>query len=67
MAIAALGASMLAGVGPFDCLLRGFIAYWIGKLLTAFWYIFFTIRVEKSDDQQPQPVEQRADEEKIAA
>jgi len=59
MAIAALGASMLAGVGPVDCLIRGFIAYWVGKLATSFWYIFFTIRVEKAE---PDPMEKEQED-----
>lgn len=49
MAIFALAASMFAGVGPMDCLLRGVVAFITGSLLTQFWYIYFTIRVQKGE------------------
>lgn len=44
MALAALGASMLGGVAPIDCLLRGAVAFAVGVLATQVWYVFFTIR-----------------------
>ncbi len=47
LALAALAASTLSGVEPVTCLLRGFIAYLTGVILTQLWYVFFTIRVNR--------------------
>lgn len=52
MALVALAASILSGVEPVACLLRGVIAYIVGWTATQLWYVFFTIRVEGN----PQPV-----------
>lgn len=49
MAIAALAASMFAGVGPLDCLIRGIVAFAIGVVATQLWYVFFTIRVQRGE------------------
>lgn len=49
MAIAALAASMFAGVGPLDCLIRGVIAFAVGVVATQLWYVFFTIRVQRGE------------------
>ncbi|MBL8047090.1 MAG: hypothetical protein JNJ45_00255 [Chthonomonas sp.] len=49
MAIAALAASIFAGVGPIDCLIRGLVAFAIGVVATQCWYVFFTIRVQRGE------------------
>ena len=41
MAIAGLGASLLAGVDPAGCLLRGAVAYGAGILAANLWCAFF--------------------------
>ncbi len=51
MAVTALGASIFAGVGPVDSLIRGFVAYLVGLLGTQLWYVFFTIRVQRGEDK----------------
>jgi len=54
LALTALSASIFAGVGPIDTLIRGFVAYLVGLLATQLWYVFFTIRVERSSEEQHQ-------------
>lgn len=54
MALAALSASIFAGVGPVETLIRGLVAYLVGLLATQLWYVFFTIRVERSSDEKHQ-------------
>lgn len=49
MAIAALAASIFAGVSPVDCLIRGIVAFAIGVVATQMWYVFFTIRVQRGE------------------
>lgn len=42
MAIAALGSSLIAGVDPVQCLLRGGAAWLVGKVAVTIWNVFFT-------------------------
>ena len=48
MAFIALAASILAKVDPADIILRAVIAYVTGLVMTQLWYIFFTIRVQRT-------------------
>lgn len=59
MALVALAASILAGVGPIDCLVRALIAYFVGRFATQLWYVFFTIRVERGSPE-PEAIPQEA-------
>jgi len=45
-ALLALAGGILANVEPFTCLLRSFLAFLLGWMLTQLWYVFFTIRVQ---------------------
>ena len=55
LALIALAASILAQVGPIDCLLRGMVAYIVGRFATQLWYVFFTIRVERGKPESSEP------------
>jgi hypothetical protein len=50
LALLALGASILSRVDPLECLLRAAIAYVIGYIATAAWYVFFTVRAGPPED-----------------
>ncbi len=41
MTVAALGASLLNGVEPTQCILRGGIAYLVGSIAGTIWNLFF--------------------------
>lgn len=42
MAIAALGASLMNGIDPIQCMLRGGIAWIVGMIAGTVWNLFFT-------------------------
>lgn len=50
MALVALAASILSGVDPVSCLMRGLIAYLVGAMATHVWYVFFAVRVVEDSD-----------------
>lgn len=45
-ALVALAGGILSNVEPYTCLLRAFLAFLLGWMLTQLWYVFFTIRVQ---------------------
>ncbi len=51
MALVALGSSLLAGVDPLNCLIRGAVAFIVGRSVAGFWCVIFPPKnVEKSGD-----------------
>jgi len=61
MALAALGVSLLVGVDPLNCVLRGAIAYVVGLFSANLWYAFIEPRtITWANEKSPQ--EATADE-----